>query len=580
MHVVYWSIEIKLLSKMKQIIFIIVLISCSFTSYAEVPKWVNNAKDAVFSVITYDKDGKTLNMGNGFYITDDGIGLSDYSVFKGAYRAVVIDSKGIQRSVVSVMGANEMYDVIKFRVETGGNKVYSLNINNDIPKVGATIYLLPYATQKDNGLKTGSILKVDRIQGAYSYYELSLNVSDKLVSCPLLTSEGHVFGIAQQSSDAKSDISYAIDVRFANNQKIDAVTYNNSALSQVFIKRDLPDDEKQALVLLYLYASQNSPHDYAVMLDDFIAKFPSNADGYMRRAQFKVENLQSANTLTSIEADLEKSIQVSSSKDDAYYNRAKLIYNQILNDEQYVREGWNLSQALSDIQQAIRLNPQMIYVQLEGDIQFANQKYVEAFACFDKLNHSDYASASSYYSAARAKEFLKAPIDEVLLLMDSCISFYPRPYTQEVAPYLLERARLNTVAENFRKVVSDYNDYFNVMKGQVNENFYELRGQAALQARQFQLALDDLSKCIELNPAEPIYYSELAIANMRVSRNDEAIKVLDKGLSIQSNFAEFYRLKGLALVQMKKNKEAGPLFKKAAEMGDESSNQLFKKYCE
>lgn len=35
-------------------------------SVAQVPKWVDKAKRAVFSVVTYDYNDKILNTGNGF----------------------------------------------------------------------------------------------------------------------------------------------------------------------------------------------------------------------------------------------------------------------------------------------------------------------------------------------------------------------------------------------------------------------------------------------------------------------------------------------------------------------------------
>ena len=53
-------------------------------SMAQAPKWVEKAKRAVFSVVTYDKNDKILNTGNGFFVTEDGIALSDYYLFKGA----------------------------------------------------------------------------------------------------------------------------------------------------------------------------------------------------------------------------------------------------------------------------------------------------------------------------------------------------------------------------------------------------------------------------------------------------------------------------------------------------------------
>ena len=44
-------------------------------SVAQAPKWVEKAKRAVFSVVTYDESDKILNTGNGFFVTEDGIAL-------------------------------------------------------------------------------------------------------------------------------------------------------------------------------------------------------------------------------------------------------------------------------------------------------------------------------------------------------------------------------------------------------------------------------------------------------------------------------------------------------------------------
>lgn len=87
---------------------------------------VEKAKRAVFSVVTYDKNDKMLNTGNGFFVSEDGLALSDYTLFKGAERAVVITSEGKQMPVSLILGANDMYDVIKFRVAITEKKVPAL----------------------------------------------------------------------------------------------------------------------------------------------------------------------------------------------------------------------------------------------------------------------------------------------------------------------------------------------------------------------------------------------------------------------------------------------------------------------
>ena len=92
-------------------------------SMAQAPKWVEKAKRSVFSIVTYDDSDKILKTGNGFFVSEDGVALSDYSLFKGARRAVAITGEGKQMPVEAIMGVDDMYDVAKFRVAIDSKKV-------------------------------------------------------------------------------------------------------------------------------------------------------------------------------------------------------------------------------------------------------------------------------------------------------------------------------------------------------------------------------------------------------------------------------------------------------------------------
>lgn len=100
----------------------------------------------------------------------------------------------------------------------------------------------------------------------------------------------------------------------------------------------------------------------------------------------------------------------------------------------------------------------------------------------------------------------------------------PQPVAVADAPYVLERAQMNMNAEQYRAAMLDYDTYFNAVSGQVNDVFYYYREQAAIKARQYQRALDDIAKAIELNPKELTYRAEQAVVNLRVGRYEEALK--------------------------------------------------------
>ena len=550
-------------------------------SMAQTPKWVEKAKRAVFSVVTYDKNDKMLNTGNGFFVSEDGLALSDYTLFKGAERAVVITSEGKQMPVSLILGANDMYDVIKFRVAITEKKVPALIVAKTAPAVGADAWMLPYSTQKSIACVTGKVKEVSKVAGEYHYYTLGMQMKDKMVSCPVMNAEGQVFGIAQKSSGIDTVTTcYAAGAAFAMAQKISALSLGDAALKKIGIRKGLPETEDQALVYLFMASSSLSGDDYEKLLDDFIRQFPANADGYLRRANYYAAKGKDDQTwYDKAVADFNQALKVAQKKDDVYYNIGKLIYAYQLSKPEKTYKDWTYDTALQNVRQAIGIDPLPIYIQMEGDILFAQQDYAGALAAYEKVNASNIASPATFFSAAKTKELAKGDPKEVVALMDSCIARCPQPITADFAPYLLERAQMNMNADQPRNAMLDYDAYHTAVKGEVNDVFYYYREQAALKARQFQRALDDIVKAIEMNPTDLTYQAEHAVVNLRVGRYEEAIQILDNILKADPKYAEAYRLLGLCQIQLKKTDEACGNFKKAKELGDPNVDELITKYC-
>lgn len=564
----------------KNLLLTLVLCLLAQWSVAQAPKWVEKAKRAVFSVVTYDENDKILNTGNGFFVTEDGIALSDYRLFKGAQRAVVINSEGTQMPVDVILGANDMYDVVKFRVAISGKKVPALVVSATAPAVGASVYLLPYSTQKDRSYTAGQVKEDSKIEGNFHYYTLDMRLKDKMVSCPVMTADGQVFGLAQKSSGKDTaTICYAVGADYVMEQKIKPLSFNDHTLSSIGIKKGLPDTEEQALVFLYMASSQLTPEKYAELLNDFIARYPNSADGYLRRANNQMFLSKEAASMDKVAADMDKALEVTQKKDDAYFNRAKLIYNYRLTNPETVYKDWTYDKALEEVRKAMAVEELPIYIQLEGDIQFAKKDYAAALASYEKVNTTNLVSPATYFSAAKTKELMEAAPEEILALMDSCIARCVQPFTEENAPYLLERAQMRMNAGQARGAMLDYDEYYKAVRGNVNDVFYYYREQASFQAKQFQRALDDIAKAIELNPKELTYRSELAVVNIRVGRHEEAINVLKGALEIDPDYAEAYRLIGVAQLQLKRNKEACASFAKAKELGDPNVDALIEKHC-
>ncbi len=564
---------------MKKTIWIMTCCLVAQLASAQAPKWAEKAKKAVFSVVTYDKENKIKGTGNGFYIDAQGTALSDYTLFENAARAVVINADGKQQDVSRILGANSMYDIVKFNTPID-KKQTTLTLASQPAKVGETVYLLPYSTQKATTLQTGKVTSVDSIGNNSFYYTLEMKTGEKTVSCPIMNANGEVLGLIQKNASDESMESYAIGASYGATLAISALSMNDGALNKIGIKKALPDTEEQALVFLYMSSEQMDKETYLSILNDFLSQYPHSMEGYIRRANYYM-SMKDTSKYPLADVDLKKAIEVSSSKEDAMFQVAKAMYSYLISQEgKEGYEEWSYDKTLELIRDAIQKNNQPLYVQLEGDILFAQGKYGEAFNCYDKVNQSSLASAATFYSASKAKQLTEgSDINEVLALMDSAIVKLSKPYFGEAAPYFYERADLRAQAGKYREAVMDYNTFYDAVSGDVTAYFYFQREQAEMQCRMYQQALNDINKAVEMAPEEVDYWVEKGSVHLRVNQLDEAIAAFNKALSMNDQYAAAYRMLGYCQAMQKKNKEACANFAKAKELGDEVVDQLIEKYC-
>lgn len=532
------------------------------------PSWVKKATKSVFTLKTFAEDGSLIGSSNGFFTSDKGDAVSNYTPFKGASRAVVIDASGKELPVVSIVGVNDMYDVVKFRVN---GKTQPLAISSTTTPVSSQVWLLPYHEVKN--VPSGTVRKAETFQGEYEYYTIAMTMPANTVSTPLINQAGEVVGLMQQPATDKDTLSYAVSARFADSLKISGFGMNEATLLQTKIKKELPDDQKEAVLALYMASSRQDSASYVNMVEDFIRKFPKAADGYMYRAQIEA----STNNFAAAEKDMETAISNSTQKDDTHYNYARMIYNKIIFQADVPYDNWTLDKALEEIRLANTLNPQPTYRQMEANILFGQKKYSEAYDIYTELANTNLKGAEVYFSAARCKEMLKDST-AMLALLDSAMNCFTKPYLKEAAPYLWARAQARLQAKKYRDAIADMNDYEELMVANINDNFYYLRHQAEVDGRLYQQALNDITRAIVMNPKETFYYAEKASLEIRVGLYDNAIATAKESITIDANDSDGYLFLGVAQCLKGNKKEGIPNLQKAKDMGNLQAEALIQKY--
>ncbi len=101
-----------------------------------------------------------------------------------------------------------------------------------------------------------------------------MRLKDKMVSCPLMTVDGQVFGLAQKSSGQDTaTICYAIDANFAMSQNISALSYGDMFIKGHRYQEGIARYRRAGFGVPLHGFFPTAPEKYMETLNDFIAQY-------------------------------------------------------------------------------------------------------------------------------------------------------------------------------------------------------------------------------------------------------------------------------------------------------------------
>lgn len=531
--------------------------------------WVKKTAKSVLTLKTFDANGTLLGSSGGVFIGEAGDAISSFAPFRGASSAVVIDAQGKEYPVEMLLGANDTYDVAKFRVTI--KKPQGLSASKVKMTAGSPVYLLPYREVK--AAVAGELSKSETFGQGYDYYTVKIQMPENGVGWPLFDAEGQLLGLMQQPATATDTLGYAVSALYADSLKMTGLSINDEALRSTHIRKALPSDVAQAQLTLFIASSTQDSATYVQLLNDFVQQFPNEQDGYVGRAQFAAGDDRYADA----DRDMEQALKVAQKPDEVHFSYSRLMYDKLVYRPNPAYEPWTLDRALQEAVAAYDANPQPVYKQQQAYVLYAQKKYSEASAVYETILGSSLRSPDLFFEASRCK-LMQADTLGYLSLLDSAVNMFSRPLLKEAAPFILTRAQARLEAGKYREATTDFNDYEQLMAAQLNDHFYYLRFQAEQSGRLFQQALNDISKAVELNPQQELYYAEKASLEVRVGLYDEAIQTAQACIRLQPEYSDGHLFLGLAQC-LKGNKAEGiKSLQRAKELGDPQADGLIEKY--
>lgn len=531
-------------------------------------KQVKKAAASIFSLTTFKTDGTLLASTNGVFINDNGEAISAFYPFVGADSAVVIDTNGNALPVDVIIGANELYDVCKFKVN---GKTTPIKIASTPSNDGEKVWMLGYSI-KNQEAKQLPIQKTELFMDKYTYYIFSSETPENMEGCPFVNAKGELIGILQHANHSEG--THAVDAHFMKDMQINnGLSLADPVLRQTTIRTQLPAKEEDALVTLMMASEQNKKN-YLKYIQDFKHLFPHAVDGYAAQARQYANKKEFAKAAT----EMETAIQNVHKKDAAHAEYAKIIFHQQLFQPDSTYLAWSLDKALAETQKAYEINPLLAYQHQQAQIIYSKGNYQKAYDMFIALTKTNLRSGELFYEAAQAKAQLKANQAEILSLLDSAVAACPQPLTPIAAPFVLARGAAYDQAGDYKKAIMDYNRYDTLMLGRANHEFYYTRFNCNVKLRRYQQALNDIAHAAVLNRQEPTYLAEMASLQLKVNYIDDALKTAELCIGIAPNYPDIYLIKGLALIQKKQKKLGIEAFEKAKQLGDKRAQDYIDKY--
>ena len=175
---------------------------------------------AVFYVEIYDEYGWCIKTGSGFFLTEDGLAITNYHVISGADSAcITVSDTGEVYPVAGVYDYSAEEDWAVLQID--GSGFQTLEIGDPGYDVGgATVYAIGSPLGLQNTISSGIISNPARVDGGMTYIQMSAAISPGSSGGALLNKYGQVIGITSATYTSGQNLNLSIPLTYLEDMDI------------------------------------------------------------------------------------------------------------------------------------------------------------------------------------------------------------------------------------------------------------------------------------------------------------------------------------------------------------------------
>jgi S1-C subfamily serine protease len=161
-------------------------------------------------ILTYNREGKILGQGSGFFINKEGDVITNYHVLQEANRAVIRTTDGRDYPIKKVLAEDTEGDLIRVSVDISEEAVSPLILATQLPEVGERVIVIGTPLGLDKTVSDGIVSAVRAMPKFGNIIQVTAPISPGSSGSPVINMKGEVIGIATFFLVAGQNLNFAI----------------------------------------------------------------------------------------------------------------------------------------------------------------------------------------------------------------------------------------------------------------------------------------------------------------------------------------------------------------------------------
>jgi hypothetical protein len=170
------------------------------------PAIIKRIEPSVVSVLPYDKDGRTIKLGSGFFIGKEGDVITNRDLLKGADHADVKTRDGMLYPVRKVVAEDREANLIRVWAEIPPDAVRPAPLNVSLPRIGERVITVSGPSGPGRPISYGMVSAILEIPGFGEAIQVVTRLSSKFNGSPVINMKGEVIAIAAMTRGQSIDI--------------------------------------------------------------------------------------------------------------------------------------------------------------------------------------------------------------------------------------------------------------------------------------------------------------------------------------------------------------------------------------